>query len=512
MCFLYDIIERFCDMLLSDRILFKIKRSVISLLALSLSCSAFMDGSLTAQAASTEELQELAEARKALPIQSNEIENWPNGPQIGAQAAILIDANTGVILYSKNIHERLYPASTTKIMTSLLAMERGNLDDIVEFSHEAVFSVPADGSNMGMDEGESLTLEECLYGIMVASANEAANAAGEYISGSIDEFVDLMNLRAKEIGCTDTHFVNPNGLHDPEHYTSVYDLALISSHFFQNEMLCKISNTARYHFEATATQPDDFIKVNKHQLVNGEISYDGVLGGKTGFTSDSRQTLVTCAERNGMKLICIVFKEESPDQFSDTVELFDYGFQNFQVLNVSENEQKYNIEATGFLQIGSDVFGSSKPILSIDTDSYVIIPNTITFQDLDSTIDYNEPEENRIAKIEYSYHGTNVGKAYLNLATDNASTYEFDTNMTATDVSVERVESSPKEKPAQDTVFINIKKVLLVVLILAAIVITILMIHALIVGSRAARRRDNRMKRKKTRRSSLHMDFDDFDF
>lgn len=245
-------------MFLSDRIHFHRKRSVISLLILSLSFSILAGSPITAQAASTEELQELAEARKTLPVQSNEIENWPSGPQIGAQAAILMDANTGVILYAKNVHERLYPASTTKIMTCLLAMERGNLDDTVKFSHEAVFSVPADGSNMGMDEGEALSLEECLYGIMVASANEAANAAAEYISGSISEFVDLMNLRAKEIGCTDTHFTNTNGLHDPEHYTSVYDLALISSYFFQNEMLCKISNTPRYHFEATATQPDDF--------------------------------------------------------------------------------------------------------------------------------------------------------------------------------------------------------------------------------------------------------------
>lgn len=498
-------------MLLSDRISFQIKKGVLSLLTLSLSFSIFVGSPLTALAASAEELQEQAEARKSLPVQSNEIENWPNGPQIGAQAAILMDANTGVILYSKNIHERLYPASTTKIMTSLLAMELGNLDDIVEFSHEAVFSVPTDGSNMGMDEGESLTLEECLYGIMVASANEAANAAAEYISGSIAEFVDLMNLRAKEIGCTDTHFTNTNGLHDPDHYTSVYDLALISCHYFQNEMLCKISNTPRYHFEATATQPDDFIKKNKHLLINGEIPYDGILGGKTGFTSDSRQTLVTCAERNGMKLICVVFKEESPNQFNDTVELLDYGFQNFQVLNVSENEQKYNIESTGFLQIGNDVFGSSKPLLSIDTDSYVIIPNMVTFQDLDSTIDYGEFDGNHIAEIKYSYHDMYVGKAYLNLAADNTSTYEFDTNMTAADVSVEKVEPS-EEEPAQDTVFINIKKVLLVVLILAAVVITLLMIYALITNNRAAKRRENRVKRKKRRRSSLHMDFDDFDF
>lgn len=231
-------------------------------------------------------MQEEVEARKALPIQSNEIDNWPAGPQIGAQAAILMDANTGVILYSKNIHERLYPASTTKIMTALLAMENGSLDDMVEFSHEAVFSVPADGSNMGMDEGESITLEECLYGIMVASANEAANAAGEYVSGSIDDFVALMNKRAEEMGCTDTHFMNTNGLHDPEHYTSAYDLALISSYFFRNEMLCKISNTDRHHFEPTPTQPDDFYKKISTSLLTAKFPTTVFLAAK----QDTRTT------------------------------------------------------------------------------------------------------------------------------------------------------------------------------------------------------------------------------
>ncbi len=500
-------------MSLSDKKNLLNSRRIISLLlTFFLVFCCFCNNTLTAKAASLEELQEEVEARKALPIQSNEIDNWPAGPQIGAQAAILMDANTGVILYSKNIHERLYPASTTKIMTALLAMENGSLDDMVEFSHEAVFSVPADGSNMGMDEGESITLEECLYGIMVASANEAANAAGEYVSGSIDDFVALMNKRAEEMGCTDTHFMNTNGLHDPEHYTSAYDLALISSYFFRNEMLCKISNTDRHHFEPTPTQPDDFYKKNKHQLINGEIPYDGILGGKTGYTDNSRQTLVTCAEQNGMRLVCVVLKEESPDQFTDTAELFDYGFQNFQVLNISENEKKYTIESTGFLQIGDDVFGSSKPILSIDTDSYVIIPNTVTFQDLDSEIDYSLSDENRVAGIEYSYHGMYVGNAYLNLATDNASTYEFDSNMTSSDVSVEKVEPEAKQEQSQDTIFINIKKVLLGIMILAAVVIAIFMIHALIANGRTAKRRNNRVKRKQRRRSSIRTDFDDFDF
>lgn len=491
------------------------RRTASLLLAGFLAFSSFFSDGMTiaAEAASLEELQEEAEARKTLAIQSNEIDNWPVGPQVSAQSAILMDVNTGVILYSKNIHERLYPASTTKIMTTLLAMENGNLDDMVEFSHDAVFSVPADGSNMGMDEGESISLEECLYGIMVASANEAANAAGEYVSGSIEDFVTLMNERALEIGCTDTHFVNPNGLHDPQHYTSAYDLALISSLFFRNEMLCKISNTARYHFEATATQPDDFYKNNKHQLINGEIPYDGILGGKTGYTDDSRQTLVTCAEQNGMRLVCVVFKEESPTQFTDTVELFDYGFHNFQVQNISENEEKYNIESTGFLQIGNDVFGSSKPILSIDTESYVIIPNTISFQDLDSEIDYSQSDENRIAGIEYSYHGMYVGNAYLNLVTDNASSYEFDTEMTSTDISVEKTEAEPEaEAETQDTIFINIKKVLIIILVAAAIVITIFMVHALVTNGRTAKRRNSRIKRKQRRRSRIRADFDDFDF
>ena len=437
------------------------------LLTIALFICGFHADTLTAYA-TLEELEAEAEARKSLPIQSNDIENWPVGPQIGAQSAILMDANTGVILYSKNIHERLYPASTTKIMTCLLAMERGNLDDMVEFSHDAVFTVPADGSNMGMDTGEAITLEECLYGILVGSANEVSNAVAEYISGSIDDFVTLMNERAEEIGCKDTHFVNANGLHDTEHYTSTYDLA----------------------------------------------PYNGILGGKTGYTDNARQTLVTCAEQNGMRLVCIVFKEESPAQFTDTEELFNYGFHNFQVMNISENEDRYNIEATGFLQIGDDIFGSSKPILSIDTDSYVIVPNVVSFSDLDSEIDYSISDENRVAQIRYSYHDMYVGSAYLNLVTESGATYEFDTNITTSDVSVERVEPESDKEPAQekDTIFINVKKVLITILVLAASLIFLFVLRALIANRKTAKRRNNRVKRKQRRRSYVHSDFDDFDF
>lgn len=485
-----------------------IRQSIIcSLLVFSIFFGSLFGNPIIALA-TLEELEAEAEARKELPIQSNDIDNWPVGPAISAESAILMDANTGVILYAKNIHKKLYPASTTKILTCLIAMERGNLDDMVSFSHDAVFSVPVGGSNMGMDEGESITLEEALYGILVGSANEVANAVGEYVSGSIEDFVADMNKRAEDLGCTDSHFMNTNGLHDDNHYTSAYDLALISSSFFQNEMLCKIGNTPRYHFEPTSTQPDDFYLNNKHRLINGEIPYDGVLGGKTGYTDEARQTLVTCAEQNGMKLVCVVFKEESPTQFTDTVELFDYGFNNFQVMNISENEDKYQMEVSGFLQTGNDIFGNSKPILSIDSNSYVIIPNTINFNDMDSSIDYSVSNDNCIAQIEYAYHDTYVGSAYLELATDN-TTYDFDTNIETTDVSVEKVEP----KPAQDnTIFINVKKVLMGILIFAVIAIILFILHALIMNGHNARRRKNRINRKQKRRERIQSNFDDFDF
>ncbi len=490
------------------------RKAASFLLAAFIVCCAPFSGRMTVHAASLEELELEQEAQKALPVESNDIDNWPAGPVTSAQSAILMDVDTGSILYAKNIHNRAFPASTTKILTCLVAMEQGDLDDTVSFSNEAVFSVPADGSNMGMDVGEEITLEQCLYGILVGSANEVANAVGEHIAGSIDAFVDMMNERAAELGCKDSHFMNTNGLHDENHYTSAHDLALIAAAFFRNDMLCKIGNTASYEFTATPTQPDDFILRNKHKMITGEVAYDGVLGGKTGYTDNSRQTLVTCAERNGMRLVCVVFREETPNQFTDTMELFDYGFNNFQIMNIAENEKKYQIEPSGFLQTGNDIFGSSKPILSIDSESSVIVPNTTVFDDLESAIDYDVSDGNRIAQIRYSYHDTYVGKAYLELAADNTTPYEFDTNPDSTNGNMEKEEEPGQEKEtARDhTIFINVKTVLICILVVAAAVILLFVLRALAINNQNAKRRQNRVKRKQRRRERIRSELDDFDF
>ena len=392
-----------------------------------------------------------------------------------------------VIFYAKNIDEKMYPASTTKLMTCLLAAESGNLHEMVKFSHNAVFSVESDGSNIGIDEGQSMPLEECLYGILVASANEVANAVAEYTAGSTDDFADLMNQKATELGCKNTHFINAHGLYDQNHYTSAYDLALIAKAFFQNELLSKIGNTASHHFKATATQPDDFISRNKHQLINGTIFYNGIKGGKTGYTDEARQVLVTCAEQNGMKLICVVMKEESPDQFYDTVKLFDYGFTNFSVVNVAENETSYSMQNSNFFNTSSDIFGNSSPILSLNQNSYLILPKSISFSDLKSEISYDTSFENEVAEINYYYHNTYVGTASVDLATDSSLFYNF----------TEKTNQNLVHSAEQDVIVVNVKIVLFGVLAVALLLIAIFIIHSIVTSYNIL---DNRKRRRSLRK------------
>ncbi len=464
--------------------------------------------SVHAAPASTEEALADAEERKSLPIQTNQIENWPAGPAIGAQSAVLIDANTGVILYAKNMDEKLYPASTTKLMTCILAAENSTLNEMVTFSHDAVFSIGLGGSNIGIDENQAMPMEECLYGILVASANEVANAVGEHIAGTMDDFAELMNKKAAELGCKNTHFVNAHGLHDDNHYTTAYDLALIAREFFQNELLSKIGNTSSHHFEPTDKQPDDFIERNKHRLITGEIPYDGIKGGKTGYTDDARQTLVTCAEQNGMKLICVIMKEESPEQFYDTVKLFDYGFTNFSVVNVAENETNYSIRNSNFFHTSSDVFGNSSPILSLNQDSYLIMPKTIVFDELDSEISYDTDEENEVAVINYYYHGAYVGTATVDLAQETSATYDFTEPVS---------EDGVEEETEPNVIIVNIKIILAIILAIAALLIAFFVIrsiidhHNFLYNRRTIKRRKFRKRRKDGPRFPSS-GFDDFNF
>ena len=347
-----------------------------------------------------------AQAQKEAQVQSNEVTGWPEGPAITAGSAVLMDADTGILLYAKNIHERMYPASTTKLLTSLIAAENLDLQDTVTFSYEAIHSVPSDGSNAGMDVGETITVEQCLYATLVGSANECANALAEKVAGSVEAFTDLMNARAAQLGCVDSHFANANGLYDDDHYTSAYDLCLIGRAFLANDICQVIGNTARYHFEATATQPDDFWLTNKHALINQTYAYEGILGGKTGYTSQSHETLVTGCYRSGMRLICVVMKEDDPAQFLDTITLFDYGFDNFTLMNIADSDLVHRVQTPDFFRLGNDLMGSKVPALAIYPESSAVVPNTVAFEDLDCEIGADNI-------ITYSFGGQVVGRAAL---------------------------------------------------------------------------------------------------
>lgn len=247
-------------------------------------------------------------------------------PQIQSEGAILMDASTGTILYSKHGNTKYYPASITKLMTALLVAEKCNLNDTVTFSKSATTNLESGAVTLGLVEGDKLTVRQCLYGLMLKSANEVANGLAEHVAGSVKEFSALMNARAKELGCTNTNFANPNGLNNSQHYTTPHDMALIARAAFQNDIVRKVTSTLTYEIPATKKAKARSIHMG-HKMLRSSDSryYPGVIGGKTGYTSLAGNTLVTCAEKDGVRLIAVIMKSKAT-HYSDTKALLDYGF------------------------------------------------------------------------------------------------------------------------------------------------------------------------------------------
>lgn len=448
---------------------------LLALLSAALTLSTLFGTTLIAHA--DEEAEARLAAHRAMTVESNEIYNWPDGPVVGAESAILMEATTGTILYSKNIHEKQYPASTTKILTTLLATEMLEMDEMVTFSKDAVFDTPRDSSHIAMDVGQAITVEQCLNAILIRSANEVSFAIAEQITGTSDwsVFAEIMNNRAKELGAINSHFVNPNGLPDENHYTTAYDLAMIGRAFFDNEMLCQISLTKRLDIPASDTLPHRKLENSAMKIIpGGEYAYEYIVGCKTGYTEAARSCLVSCAEKGGMKLICVVMNDEAPYQYEDTISLFDYGFSNFEKVNVAQTETKYNIDNTGLFYSGNDIFGNSKPILSLNEDDFIILPRTITFDEAETDVSYETQNENQAAVITYTYQGVDLGSVRVNFAIDSQETYVFDTLPVESNAPAEEEDSEPS------VVFVNIVRVLIGLGIAAAVIFLIALVRAFI--------------------------------
>lgn len=342
------------------------------------------------------------------------IENWPQGPQIEAGSAVLMDLNTGTILYSKNADTKSYPASITKIMTALLACETLDQHGTLVMSESAAYGIEPGSSSIYADTGEQFTMEQAMMAMMLESANEICLAAAEASCGSVKKFVELMNERARRIGCTNTHFNNPNGLPDELHYTTSMDMAKISREAWSNKYFRYYCTTKYYEIPPTNVFGETRYLLNHHKMMEGQsYAYDGVVGGKTGYTQAAGNTLVTYASRNGLNLVCVVMNTIDGG-FPDTAALLDYGFNNFQRTTVPALSNPTPVKRLANEKYLLNNGGNTYPFYTFRKNFYVTVPTGTDLATLteEKTLLENAAGFPRLRK-NYYYGSQLVGTGYL---------------------------------------------------------------------------------------------------
>lgn len=361
--------------------------------------------------------EEIDTTMASIPVQ-----NWPQAPELTSEAAILMDANSGTILYAKNATQTMYPASTTKLMTALLTVENTSPEEVITFSRTAVNSLPAGSSHIGMRAGESLSVKDCLYGILLPSANEVANALAERISGSISSFVSLMNTRAAELGLINTHFSNPNGLHEDSHYSCAYDLAIILKQCIQNQTFLEVASRPTYVREPDALLNKRIPMASTNDMIrpNREYYDPDVVCGKTGWTEQAGRCLVTYASRNGMNLICVTMNAVAPNQFTDTKQLLDYGFEQFSLVNISESDHSY--DSSHLIDSPLHFQQETKRLVQLNPSSHLLLPVNISFDQLERRISNKNTSS---AIITYYYQNYALGSTSIVPLDSNATTNLF---------------------------------------------------------------------------------------
>lgn len=382
----------------------RIKKFIAGLLALGIAASLPLQAPVHA-AEEEAEVTDTADSTSA--ISTNDIPGWPQGPEITSTAAIVMEYSTNTILYAKNMDQPLYPGSAVKIMTTLLALENAGLDEQVTMTATGVFGVTDGGANISAQSDEVFTMEQCLYAIMLASANDIALQVAEHISGSVEAFVEKMNTRAQELGCTNTVFTNPTGLPDENQHITAHDMALIMQAAIDNPNFRTIATAASYTIPATNVSGGARALTNNFAMLKSTDAsyYQGCLGGKEGYTEASASTLVTAAERNGITLISVVLQGASGQTYNEAITVLDYGFNNFRKLSLGESD--FNLISGGT----------------------VIVPNTAAETDVTTQ---DTEADGEIAR-QYYFGGAPVGTATLmaNQEQDNSIVIEGETNLKA---------------------------------------------------------------------------------
>ena len=348
---------------------------------------------------STEQLSNNEEAKFSLKYKKENQKVLKNSPQIGCKAAYVADQNTGKVLYEKNSHEVMYPASTTKILTALVVLENCKLTDKAVVSQNAIDLVPAGYSKADLIAGEELSILDLLYALLVPSANEAANVLAEHVSGSVEAFARVCNKRAKELGCENLHFVNPNGIHDNEHYCTAYDLYLIAKECCNYDIFKKIVRTIEYTVPITNlySKNDRTFKNTNELLLKGTYNYPYCTGIKTGFTTPAGECLVASSTNHEIDLISVVLGGATNanglnERFYDTKQLFDFVYNNYSIKKIANDDE---IVAT--INVGKATKETASLDVILNGNISTVVPKDFTKEDILSSIDFND---NIIAPIE----------------------------------------------------------------------------------------------------------------
>lgn len=339
--------------------------------------------------------------------------------ELTAEAGICIDADTGAIIFEKNAYARMYPASITKVMTALVVLEHCALDEKVTFSYDAVYNVDAGSSNAEIEQGDVLSVEDCLYALLLKSANEAANALAEHVAGSREAFAELMNEKARSLGCLDTNFDNPSGLHSDNHYTTAYDMALIGIAAMNNADFMQIESQRSHTLAPTIRVPDGKTVYMEHQMMKNNTQYsdDRVVAGKTGYTSDAGNTLVTMAEQGDRRLVAVVLKDKMPYHYVDTATMLDMGFDQYEN-QVLQHESLFNHQTLRDRLVADTILPEEAKAEELETEKQIMLTLPVGSTQAGTTykLNYNLPTaapERAVAEITYYADNHKVGDYYI---------------------------------------------------------------------------------------------------
>ena len=404
---------------------------------------------------------------------NNDVLGLPDFPHITSSSIVLMDADSGEVLYGSNADKKSYPASTTKLLTGLITIENCALSDTITFSKAAVNSIEAGDANASISEGEQLTIEQALYCLILRSANEVAYGLAEHVGGTLSNFASMMNDYAQSLGCINTHFTNASGLTDQFHYTTPYDMALIAKACFNNKSLMKIVGYSDI-YTIGPTNKSNFTRYYTHRykmLPGGDYAYPYSCGGKTGYTDAAGSCLVSFAQKDDLRLICVVMNGGDESRYTDTAALFDYYFNNYKKITLEDFDAGLSAASVDILEIMDSLNPSGRTQLNFKEGAYLLVPDKVDKSELTGIVTYADNEaymgdEGGFACISYYYNNINVGKATIFISDSS------DDNLPGSSAIPPAVNNISTDK--ENTHFINIFYILGGIVLIALIIFIIL--------------------------------------